>query len=261
MSAPDERVRFLATSPNRVSLLSELEEGPRQPAELVDRLSLSRSAVQRNLRELTDRGWVRRVDGGYVSTVGGRLVLGAYDELIGTVGLVEEYGGSLEALDEAGLELSPSVLEDATVVTATDGDPHAPLRYYTERVLEIDPGRFHGIVPVVSPLFNEAHRSLLDRGVEGEIVLDATALEASREEYDAEFDDAIAAEGLSLYAHPGSFSFGLTVIGERVFLGAYEAGQFVACFEWADPRVKEEALSTYESHRAAAREVGTAVLS
>lgn len=128
-------------------------------------------------------------------------------------------------------------------------------------MLEIDPARFRGIVPVVSPLFNESHRALLDRGVEGEIVLDSAALAASKEEYDAEFDDAIATEGLSLYAHPGSFSFGLTVIGERVFLGAYEGGQFVACFEWDDPGVREEALSAYETHREAAREIDTAALS
>lgn len=261
MPTPDERVRFLATSPNRVSLLAELEEGPRRPAELVDRLELSRSTVQRNLRELSERGWVRRDDGGYSSTVGGRLVLGAYEELIGTVGLVEEYGENLEALVEAGLELSPAVLEGATVVTATDSDPHAPLRHYTDRVLEADSTRFRGIVPVVSPLFNEAHETLLDRGIEGEIVLDATALEASKEEYDAEFDDALDTEELSLYAHGESFSFGLTIIGDRVFLGAYEGGQFVACFEWVDPEVREAALTAYERHREGAREIDTAVLS
>ena len=91
---------------------------------------------------------MRRDDGGYSSTVGGRLVLGAYEELFGTVGLVEEYGENLEALVEAGLELSPAVLEGATVVTATDSDPHAPLRHYTDRVLEADSTRFRGIVPV-----------------------------------------------------------------------------------------------------------------
>lgn len=260
MPSPDERVRFLATSKNRVSLLSELEDGPLQPAELVDRLSLSRSAIQRNLRDLTDCGWARRIDGGYTATVGGRLVLAAYNELRATVELVSEYGTSLETLDEAGMALSPAVLEAATVVTATGSDPHAPLRYYTERVRELDPARFRGIVPVVSPLFNEAHRSLLEAGAEGELVLDSAALSASKAEYDTEFDDAIADERLSLYAHPGSFSFGLSIVGDRVFLGAYEDGQFVACFEWGDPEVREGALVAYETHREAAREVDATAL-
>lgn len=261
MPSPDERVRFLATSPNRISLLDALEDGPLQPAELVDRLELSRSAAQRNLKELTDLGWIRRVDGGYTCTVGGRLVLAAYDELIATVGLVETYGESLEPLDEAGMPLSPAVLESATVVTATETDPHAPLRYYTERVRELEPSRFLGIVPVVSPLFNEAHRTLLERGGEGELVLDAAALSASKTEYDTEFDDAVSIDGLSLYAHPDSFSFGLSIIGERVFLGAYEGGQFVACFEWGDPDVREQALLAYETHKEAAREVDATALS
>lgn len=255
MPSPDDRVRFLATSSNRVSLLDALEDGPFQPAELVDRLELSRSATQRNLRELTDLGWARRVDGGYTCTVGGRLVLAAYSELIATVSLVEEYGGSLEPLAEAGMSLSPPILESATVITATENDPHAPLRYYTERVRELNPSRFFGIVPVVSPLFNEAHRSLLEEGAEGELVLDSAALSASRDDYGTEFDAAVETEGLVLYAHPGSFSFGLSIIGDRVFLGAYEGGQFVACFEWGDPDVREEALVAYEHHREAAHEI------
>lgn len=261
MQSSDERVRFLATSPNRVSLLSELEDGPLQPAELVERIGLSRSATQRNLKELTDRGWARRVDEGYIATVGGRLVLAAYNELTDTVGLVETYGESLEPLAEAGMTLSPAVLESATVITATENDPHAPLQYYTERVRELDPSCFFGIVPVVSPLFNEAHRTLLDRGVEGELVLDAAALSASKTEYGTEFDDAVSTDGLSLYAHSDSFSFGLSIIGERVFLGAYEDGQFVACFEWGDPDIREQALLAYETHREAAREVDATVLS
>ncbi|ADJ13440.1 helix-turn-helix transcriptional regulator [Halalkalicoccus jeotgali] len=260
MSPPDDRVRFLATTSNRVSLLSALGDGPLRPAELVERLDLSRSATHRNLKDLVDLGWASRVEGGYTDTVGGRLVLGAYEELIATVSLVEEYGESLEPLAEAGMSLSPSVLESATVVTATQGDPHAPLRYYTERVRELDPSRFLGIVPVVSPLFNEAHRSLLDAGAEGELVLDSAALSASKHDYGTEFDDAVATEELVVYAHPNSFSFGLSIVGQRVFLGAYEAGQFVACFEWGDPDVREEALVAYETHRTAAREVDATAL-
>lgn len=260
MPPSDDRVRFLATSPNRVSLLSALDDGPLQPAELVDRLSLSRSAIQRNLRELTDRGWARRVDGGYTCTVGGRLVLAAYNELTATVALVEEYGGSLEPLAAAGMELSPAVLEAATVITATGNDPHAPLRYYTERVRELDPASFRGIVPVVSPLFNEAHQSVLDDGTDGELVLDSAAFSASKDDYGADFDAALAADGLALYVHPDPLTFGLSVVGDRVFAGAFDDGQFVACFEWSDPEVMDEALSAYETHRETAREVDSTTL-
>lgn len=261
MPSPDEHVRFLASSPNRISLLEALDDGPLQPAELVDRLSLSRSATQRNLRELTDRGWVRRVDAGYTCTVGGRLVLAVYNDLTATVRLVEEYGESLEPLAEAGLSLSPAVLECATVTTATGNDPHAPIRHYVESVKELDLSWFRGVVPVVSPLFNEAHQPLLTARGDAELVLGSAAFSASQTEYEAEFDAALAAEELSLYVHPDPLSFGLSIVDDRIFLGAYEDGQFVACFEWSDPDIRAEALSAYETHRETAREIDATTLS
>ncbi|MEM4781894.1 MAG: MarR family transcriptional regulator [Halalkalicoccus sp.] len=261
MAPPEEGVRFLASSQNRASLLEALDGDPLQPAELVDRLGLSRSAIHRNLRELTERGWVRRVEGGYVCTVGGRLVRSSYEELIATVCLVSEYGGSLDALADAGLTLSPAVLDRATVVTATRNDPHAPIRHYTDRIGEIDVTRFFGITPVVSPLFNEAHQSLLNEGASAELLLDSAALSASKTDYDSEFDAAMAADGLTLYVYPEALSFGLSVANGHVFLGAFEDGQLVACFEWDDPTVESEARATYERYRERAREVETAELS
>lgn len=260
MPSSDDGVRFLATSRNRVSLLDALDDGPLQPAELARRLSLSRSAIQRNLRELTDRNWVRRTDGGYVTTLGGRLVLADYEELVGTVRLVSEYGHCLEPLSDAGLALSPSVLESASVTTATRTNPHAPLRHYVERIRETDVERFRGITPVVSPLFNEAHASLTAGGGDHELVLDADALAASRTEYGPELDAGVDADGLTIYVHPDSLSFGLSIVDGRVFLGAFDEGQFVACFEWNEAGIETRALDAYESYRDGARELDAAEL-
>lgn len=255
MASPEECVRFLATSQNRVALLEALDDGPLRPVEICERLSLSRSATHRNLRDLTDRGWAKRVDDGYIATVCGRLVLGAYNELEETVRLVAEYGSSLEPLADAGLTLSPATLDDAAVTTATENDPHAPLRHYVERVHEIELDRFRGITPVVSPLFNEAHQPVLSEGADAELLLGSSALSTSKTDYETEFDSAMTADGLTLYVHPDPLSFGLSIVDERVFLGAYEGGQFVACFEWTDPEIRAEAIEAYESYRAAASEV------
>lgn len=257
MASTDEGVRFLATSQNRVSLLEALDRGPLRPAEICKQLSLSRSATHRNLSDLTEKGWAKRVDEGYTATVGGRLVLGAYNELEETVRLVSEYGSSLEPLVDAGLTLSPAILDDAAITTATENDPHAPLRHYVERIREIELDRFRGITPVVSPLFNEAHQPVLSDGSDAELLLGSSALSTSKDDYETEFDSAMTADGLTLYVHPDPLSFGLSIVDEWVFLGAYEGGQFVACFEWADPDVRAEAMAAYESYRAAASVIDT----
>lgn len=255
MSA-DERIRYLTASENRVNLLSALEDGPVRPSALAGELSISRSAIQRNLRAFLERGWARRTDEGYVPTFGGRLVLHRYRELVETVGFVEEYGEYLDALADVGLALTPADFEAMTITTATRNDPHAPLRRYAARVAGLDATSFRGITPVVSPVFNRAHRELLSETVDAELIIDEDALSASQTGYPDALEDAIEADTLTLYVHPGSLSFGLSLFDGRAFVGIYdESGQFVACFESGADSFCERVRTVYEHHREAARPI------
>lgn len=259
--SPDERIRFLAASENRVQLLSTLDDGPVRPSRLVDELSMSRSAIQRNLRAFLERGWATRAEEGYVSTFGGRLLLYRYRELAETVEFVEEYGEYLDTLAEAGLPLTPEDLETVTITTATRNDPHAPLRRYATRVADLRARTFQGIAPVVSPVFNRAHGEVLSETVDAELIVDEDTLSASRSAYPEALDGALEADSLGLYVHPGSLSFGLSLFEDHAFAGIYdESGQFVACFDGGAESFRERVGAVYERHREAARSVEAAEL-
>jgi predicted transcriptional regulator len=256
MSSPDELIRFLTSSENRIRLLETLEDEPARPATLAEKLPMSRSSIQRNLRAFGERGWVVRTDDGYRCSFGGRLLLHRYRDLASTAHLTDEYGRFLDALADAGLALSPDDLEDVTITTATRHDPHAPLRWYADRVAEVDTTTFRGIAPVVSPLFNDAHRALISTVVDAELVIDEDGLSTSRTGYPEALATAIETDTLELYVHPDSLSFGLSLFDEDAFVGAYDdAGQFVACFEGSDDDFRERVRTVYEEHRAAARTV------
>lgn len=256
MASPDERIRFLTSSENRVQLLSAIEDGPARPSTLAEELPMSRSAIQRNLRSFVDRGWAARGDDGYRSTFGGRLILHRYRELADTVRLTEEYGQFLDALADTGLALTADDLESVTITAATPHDPHAPLQQYVDRIEELEVTVFRGISPVVSPVFSDAHQDLLSDADEVELVIDEPALSTSREAYSEAFADALESESLSLYVHPGPLSFGLSLFDTHAFVGAYDdTGQFIACFEGDSDRFLGRVADVYETYRADARPV------
>lgn len=256
MPSPDERIRFLTSSENRIRLLCALEDEPTRPSTLVEGLSMSRSSIQRNLRAFVERGWVSRTDEGYRCSFGGRLVLHRYRDLAATVRLVEEYGRFLDALADAGLLLTSDDLETVTITVATRNDPHAPLRRYADRVSEIDSATFRGISPVVSPVFNDAHRALIATATDAELVIDEDALSTSRSGYPEALAAAVEADALELYVHPDSLSFGLSLLDEDAFVGVYDAsGQFIACFESGSIPFRERVRRLYERYREVARTV------
>jgi predicted transcriptional regulator len=256
MSSPDERIRFLTSSENRVRLLSAIEDEPARPSTLAEELPMSRSAIQRNLRGFVDRGWATRGDEGYRCTFGGRLILNRYRELVGTVRLTEEYGRFLDSLADAGLALTADDLESVTITAATPHDPHAPLQRYADRIAELDVTTFRGIAPVVSPVLNDAHQDLLSDADEIELVVDEPALSTSREAYSEAFTDALETESLSLYVHPEPLSFGLSLFDTHAFVGAYDdTGQFIACFEDDSERFLGRVADVYETYRADARPI------
>jgi predicted transcriptional regulator len=256
MSSPDERIRFLTSSENRVRLLSAIEDEPARPSTLAEELPMSRSAIQRNLRSFVERGWAARGDGGYRCTFDGRLILHRYRELADTVRLTEKYGRFLDALADAGLALTADDLESVTITAATPHDPHAALHWYTDRIAELDVTTFRGIAPVVSPVLNDAHQGLLSAADEVELVLDEAALSTSRESYSEAFADALEHETLSLYVHPESLSFGLSLFDDHAFIGVYDdSGQSVACFEGDSERFLARVVDVYETYRADARPI------
>jgi len=108
----------------RIETLRALDEGGVTKAALVDRLGVSRSTVDRAVRELSAAGFVEATQSGYHTTPSGRLAVGVYDRHTRRSETLAE-AAPLFAGVEIGLDLDPAILDEATLIEAT---PHAPSR-------------------------------------------------------------------------------------------------------------------------------------
>jgi predicted transcriptional regulator len=118
----DELVSLLA---RRIEVLERLLEQPRTRPELVDELDISRSTVDRAVRELEGMGLVEFDDGAYQASLVGHLAHREYAELRQELITLEEAADLLTTLPpDAPLDLS--VLKGGEVVVAREPAPHVP---------------------------------------------------------------------------------------------------------------------------------------
>lgn len=252
-----DHAAFLAGSVNRIRVLRELRERPGRGAELAKRCSLPRSTIHRCLDGVTTRGWARKADGNYRLTTSGALVLGAYEDLVETIEVTGEHEGVLRHLGRVARTLPVGALSEATVIEATPESPHATMEHYERVYADVSPDRFRGMVPIVSHVFNEINRPLVERGVEMEVVIDGSVLETARETHPEAHELGIESRNFTIYVHPESVSFGLAIFDDdRVLVGAYDdQGNPRACLDGTGDTLVEWATGTYERYRREAKRI------
>lgn len=242
-----EQVRFLAASEHRVEILRSLTTESLSPARIRDEHDAARATVHRILDSFEEFGWVRKTDGGYVTTSAGRIVLERFESVWEAADEVESMSGFLSQFERA--RDVPLPLDDYRVVTATRTDPHAATEYFAKSIPN-EASQLRALVPTVVPTINRALRPLVERGASIRLVLSRSAAETSRKSYRSEFEEALSADSLSLFVSPEAFRFGLAAVDEDVFLGGYgEKGHLRACLHSTDDDLREWALSEFQSVR------------
>lgn len=218
-----DALSFLADSPVRGQLLGALSatESAR-PSDLRDELEVSRATIHRNLSALTERGWVRQVDDGYVATTAGELVHDHFGSFRRGLETVDRFEPLLEVIPADGVP-PLEALASAELVTAAADQPHAPVMRYVEELMASDTDAVRGVTPVRSEMFSHGHEQLLEAGVETELVLPVDVLERQREEAGEDLAEALETDGFDVYTVPESPGFGLSVTDDRAFLGGYGA--------------------------------------
>lgn len=121
------------TPPDMLSLLTKREPILRAvdaagvgKRELVDQLRISRSTVDRGIRELETAGLLARSPDGYRRTLLGELLLSAYDQFASQTETLLA-GQQLLADLASDHTLDPIVFDGATIVTASQHAPHQPI--------------------------------------------------------------------------------------------------------------------------------------
>ena len=169
----------------RTAMLRELNTTPVRKRDLASTLDVSRSTVDRGLRELAAQDLVERTDDGYRTTLAGRLTLDAFDTLS------ERTHGIDAALDVISVlphdaPFPPDLFAGATVVRPSPISPHRPAETNAELLSWADHVR--GLISAVSEQYVANYRTAIADGTSVELVFPTKVLERLVTRYDTAGD-------------------------------------------------------------------------
>lgn len=257
--APLEKVEFLARSPNRVDLLDILaERGPVSRDVLKDELAVSRSTLQRNLRQLEDREWIRRVDDEYDITALGKRVLLDLRNLVRTMRLDTKLAPIVKWLPPDAFDFDLRLLADATVTLSTPSDPYAPVTRHIQALESSE--SYRGLLPSVDSRAIELGKRRMTRGEteKAEIVIERAVAETLRAtpSYERQFEEIVETGLMDVYVYEGHLPFYLGLIDDTVQIGAEDAsGMQRALLEVDHPEVIAWAEKTFETYKQQATKI------
>jgi predicted transcriptional regulator len=248
MSGPDP-TEILAVVARRGDVLRAMSADGTWKSDLDDELDVSRSTIDRSVRELEAMGLVERTEDGYRQTLAGRIAQREYGRFRNRMEGVLSAREVLSVLP-SDAEVDATVLEGAEVVLA---DRHAPLRPVRSQVALLDAAtHVRAAVSALLPQQVEAyHEAVVERGVSAEVVLPEPAMAQVVGEHAASFAEMLRTGRLHLRRTDEDLPYSVTLVdrdagpavgvlvfsddGIRGFLG----NERPAAVEWARERLAE----------------------
>ena len=176
--------------------------------ELVDRVDVSRSTVDRSVRELEANGLIERTGSGYRRTLVGELALEEFDTFASRIdGLVGNVG-LLNPLPADGA-IDAAMFDDASVVRAERHAPQAPITALCGLISTAN--GIHALSVAVFPQQVDTYVDALENGLSAEVVLAPEAAERLVSAFDTELSAALDTGRLVLREAPAGSEFGLLV--------------------------------------------------
>lgn len=233
----------------RTGLINKLAAGPADKPELTERLDISRTTVDRAIRELESAGLVERTDEGYVLTLFGRLVHEEFDRFLERLASLRRARDLLEHLP-SNFEIDPEVLAGATVMPSNQPMPHEPIEHFETAVEESD--HVVGYSPVVFPEYISLfHREITEEGTTAELFLDETLVGQLRTNYAEELQEVTASEGCRLYQFPPEHAspVGIVLLDDTtVWIGVYD-GDLQGMIVVSSLQAREWARERFDRYR------------
>lgn len=241
---------LMAVVDRRGDVLRALDDGPHEKHRLEGRLDVSRSTIDRGIRELEALDLIERSDDGYGRTLPGDLALAEYEQFSERMAGLVEGAGLLAAVDPAA-EVDPAMLAGSRIVQADMTAPERPsevLYGIVERSTAV-----RGFAPSVHPQQVETYsEQLLDGSLSADLVLTEGVLDRLLADYTEEFGAAGELDRLRLWETPRSLPYSLTIgeteDGPRAVLMVYADRGIEGCIvsdteeavAWAERRFERE---------------------
>ncbi|WP_254534495.1 helix-turn-helix transcriptional regulator [Halomarina litorea] len=192
----------------RAPMLRALDEGPTTKAAVQSALGVSRSTVDRGLRDLEHMEFVERTPEGYRVTLCGRVALEAYDRFETQLSGVCEVSDLLSSFP-GDVPLDPAVFSGADVIRPDPTAPQRPTEAICDLVRWAEETR--GTVVGVSDQFVDVYREGITAGSSVSLVLPPSALRRLLSKYAETMDDVLSTGRVTLRESTATPQFGLKI--------------------------------------------------
>ncbi|GAB3676049.1 helix-turn-helix transcriptional regulator [Halopiger thermotolerans] len=248
-----ETIEFLSGSIHRYHVLKALREHPMEIRDLRDQLDVPRTTIQRNVSELEEKGWVRRTDAGYETTLVGGLILDKFAAAVDSVRQVQSVAPFFEWTGELP-GITAETLEGAVVTTPEPHQPHNPLNALVDSLH--DATRVRAILPTISTVFLGQYFDTpkAEKAVD-ELILSKEICESCHY-IDSDHNLLWRQNGINCYAYESDIPVGIFLFDNQVSLTAYDdEGRIRALLESEATSTREWAEELYGEYRSVANEL------
>ena len=251
LGAPLEELEFLARSPNRVSVLDVLTQGPIGRYELEETTGVTRATLGRILDDFEDRGWVTEDDRRYETTQLGAYVSREITDLLERFEPVPILNEVAQWFPEEGFDFDLGRLAGATIIRATKNNALAPTAHISKRIQTADRVRLitYSVLPGV---MESCWQGTVDGDLELESVLDRGAFESfgTDPQLVDQAEELLQTETSAVFLYPGDVPSTVFIVDDAVLLCLSGGeGAPLAVIETDDEAVRSWAESVIDDHR------------
>jgi len=235
----------------RCDVLRYLIETSARKPELVNELPISRSTVDRAIRDLIAVNCVIEDGGEYTATKTGRLALTEYERYSSVTDSIQRSASLLNHLPKSS-DVDPALLEGASVTLA---EPHAPDQALvpTTRLVE-NATLMKGLAPVVRKSYLTTISAQFEReAFEAEIVADVDVISALSDISTTPIEPFVRNDSLSLYRTDVALPYALWIMeaptGDHAGITVYNSGGVAGTIVNNAADAVKWARETYQEYR------------
>jgi predicted transcriptional regulator len=240
----------LETVIKRIKFLETLYEKPKDKPALAEELGMSRSTVDRGIRELETAGLTRYTNGEFTLTTIGEITVSGLFDLIGTIEQRQRLNPFLKWVPDGTFDIDIDLVSDADLLVAEPGDPWSMINRHVELVKTMDDLR--ALLPFTGLHAHEAgHKQVVEHGAGGELVVEPKIIDIhmSEPKYADLSEEIIATGRFDYFEYPEQLPYALAIIKNTVQIVVSEGDEPRALLESDSPEVKNWAEEKYDEYK------------
>jgi predicted transcriptional regulator len=241
---------IIDTLGRRVDFLECVEEESKDKRTIADEFELSRSTLDRAVRELEALQLLSHGKDGYEPTVCGQLAAEEYRRLERRIEILCELQPFLRWVSPSSFDLELEWLADAELLLPEPGDPYAMVNRHVQLVNRSDSGK--ALLPVTGLHAHQAGaENVLERGGEFELIVtpDVARTLRDNQNYAELTEEMTETNCFDLFVYDGSIPYAVALLDDTVQIAADEDGEPRALLESNAPEVRNWAKRKIERYK------------